>query len=310
MKRILCATDLSPGCEGAVHRAGMLAQQHGAQLALLHVLDPVLFLEQEQEHVIARLRSQAAPPLWPFEATPTIEVRTGPVANVIRNVAEEAGAELIIMGAQRRRAVGDAVAGTTVERVLRSSGPAVLLVNGDPLNTYRNVLLALDPSPASARAVQIAESLFLGDGARASVVHAYVSPYEGMLAHAGVSDLAIARYSEHWRREARVQIVALLGNVSADANRYDIVLQSAAPFATITKAVERNNPDLVIVGTRGLGRLRRMLLGSVANRVLREMQCDVLVVPAGDQGHTLSSDQVRDSGRTNTSSCLSGSSHS
>ena len=72
MKRILCATDLSPRCEGAVHRAGMLAQQHGAQLALLHVLDPVLFLEQEQEHVIARLRSQAAPPLWPFEATPTI----------------------------------------------------------------------------------------------------------------------------------------------------------------------------------------------------------------------------------------------
>lgn len=175
MKRILCATDLSPRCEGAVHRAGMLAQQYEAQLALLHVLDPVLFLEQEQEHVIARLRSQAAPPLWPFEATPTIEVRTGPVANVIRNVAEEAGAELIIMGAQRRRAVGDAVVGTTVERVLRSSGPAVLLVNGDPLNTYRNVLLALDASPASARAIQIAESLFLGDGARASVVHAYAT---------------------------------------------------------------------------------------------------------------------------------------
>ena len=61
MKRILCATDLSPRCEGAVHRAGMLAQQYGAQLALLHVLDPVLLLEPEQEHVIARLRSQAAP---------------------------------------------------------------------------------------------------------------------------------------------------------------------------------------------------------------------------------------------------------
>jgi universal stress protein E len=280
VKRILCATDLSPRCESAVHRAGMVAQQHGARLALLHVIDAAQtsrLREQEQERATARLRSRTAPPLWPFETAPTIEVRAGQVAKVIRDVAEESGADLIVLGARRRRAVRDACIGTTGERVLRTCGCATLQVNRDPTSTYRNVLLALDSSAVSARAVQMAESFVLGDDARVSVIHAFAPPYEGKLTEAGVSEAAIARHSMQWGRSARAQIAALLEETGSNPDRFDIIVDNAAPLAAITQAVERSDPDLLIIGTRGPSLLRRLFLSNIASSVLREMKCDVLV---------------------------------
>jgi len=53
------------------------------------------------------------------------------------------------------------------------------------------------------------------------------------------------------------------------------------PATAILRAVESLKPDLVVLGTRGHGRFRRALLGSVANEVLRTVKCDVLLVPEG-----------------------------
>jgi 23S rRNA (adenine2503-C2)-methyltransferase len=52
-----------------------------------------------------------------------------------------------------------------------------------------------------------------------------------------------------------------------------------ARFLAILRAVDALTPDLVVLGTRGHGRFRRALLGSVATEVLRTLQCDVLLVP-------------------------------
>jgi universal stress protein family protein len=103
--------------------------------------------------------------------------------------------------------------------------------------------------------------------------------YEGKLAQAGVSEAAITRYAMQWGRSARAQIAALLEENGSNPGRFDIASDSAAPLAAITQAVERSDPDLLIIGTRGLSLLRRPFLSSIANSVLREMQCDVLVAP-------------------------------
>jgi nucleotide-binding universal stress UspA family protein len=50
------------------------------------------------------------------------------------------------------------------------------------------------------------------------------------------------------------------------------------PGTTIAKTLTRLGADLVAVGTHGLGGLRYVLLGSVAEHVLREARCDVLAV--------------------------------
>jgi hypothetical protein len=76
----------------------------------------------------------------------------------------------------------------------------------------------------------------------------------------------------------------LLQGESANFTRYEVDIAGHEPAPAIMRAVERHQPDLVVMGTRGGGRLHRALLGSVANRVLHEITCDALVVPDGSFG--------------------------
>jgi hypothetical protein len=71
---------------------------------------------------------------------------------------------------------------------------------------------------------------------------------------------------------------------SDDFNRYDILIAQQPAAVGILGAVERYEPDLIVMGTSGAGRLRRALVGSVANRVLHEIKCDALIVPDGSFG--------------------------
>jgi universal stress protein E len=58
----------------------------------------------------------------------------------------------------------------------------------------------------------------------------------------------------------------------------------ARPSPAIRQAIGEVRPDLLVLGTRGHGRLRRALLGSTAHEVLRHAECDVLLVPEAASG--------------------------
>jgi len=92
------------------------------------------------------------------------------------------------------------------------------------------------------------------------------------------------RYAENWKREANQAVRELLSYESKDAARYDIHIEQKAATPAILQAIEVFSPDLLVMGTRGGSRLRRALVGSVANRVLQEISCDVLIVPEGSFG--------------------------
>ena len=156
-----------------------------------------------------------------------------------------------------------------------------------PWGAYRNIVLALDRTSAAVGAVRAAEAIVLEDGVRAALVHAYQPPYDGMLASVGIAARTVSKYSKGWSDEARTVMRALLTDVSNDFSRYELVIHNATPMAAIKKVVQRLNPELLVLGTRGRGWLGRTLLGSVANRVLATARCDVLVVP--DQTVSLTS---------------------
>ena len=113
------------------------------------------------------------------------------------------------------------------------------------------------------------------------MVHAYEPPYLGLLDYAGVSREQVEGYGQGWRAEATRAVRDLLQRESVDPSRYAIRIEDAHPMTGVLRAVDQAGADLLVMGTRGGGRLHRALLGSVANRVLQEVACDVLVVPEG-----------------------------
>jgi len=282
--RIVCATDLLPRSEAAIERAGMLADELGADLRLLHVVAPTdseRALEQTLQINLAQTRARAQPPLWRARTKPQVAVRTGKPARLIIETLEQSKASLLVLGPHRKRPLRDTVEGTIAEKVLSAKRWPLLVVNGEPRAPYRRVLLALDGSRASAFAIRAAESFLRAPHAELKIVHAHETPYEGRLDYAGVSVDAIARYAEGWEREAERIIRGLVQTESVDPERYDINIDHGHPASAILRAIESYEPDLIVMGTRGRGRLRRAFLGSVANRVLHELSCDALIVPEG-----------------------------
>lgn len=280
--RILCSTDLLPKTEAAIERAGMLGEQLAANLSLLHVVEPSeseRALEQDLQRAIAQLRSRSKPPLWRRGKTPSVIVKAGQPRNRIIETIDEMGARLVVLGPHRRRLAKDALSGTIAEKVLSARAAPLLIVTREPRAAYRNVLLALDLSESSARAVRAAESLVLTEDAHAVIVHAHEPYYRGMLTYAGAGAETVANYSLSWARDAQAAVRELLERESGDCRRYQIVLEQARPAAGILAAADRLRPDLLVMGTRGHGRLRRAFLGSVATQVLNAATCDLLIVP-------------------------------
>jgi nucleotide-binding universal stress UspA family protein len=160
----------------------------------------------------------------------------------------------------------------------------MLIVRRMPLGAYRNVLLALDLSKASAEAVRAAEALVIDSNARATAVHAYQPPYSVEMTSAGIAADVLDTYTDNWRRESRTSLRALLTDVSRDASRYELILERAKTSAAVGNVNRRLNPDLLVLGTRGRGRLKRALLGSGAQRIMAAARSDVLIVPERSRG--------------------------
>lgn len=282
--RVLCATDLLPKSDAAIERAGLMAEQLGADLSLLHVVAPIeseRALEQDLQRAITQVRSRSKPPLWQWGRAPNTIVKTGSPASRIIETIDETDARLVILGAHRKRPVRDALSGTIAGKILSSRTAPVLIVKRAPRAAYRKVLLALDLSETSALALRTSEPWLMSDETQAVIVHAHEPPYEGMLAYTGATYEAIGAYARGRARAAENAVRDLLKRHTRDFTRYKIVLAQMHPAAAIRQAVDRFHPDLLVMGTRGHDRLRRALLGSVANQVLNSASSDVLIVPDG-----------------------------
>lgn len=286
--RILCATDLLPTSDSAIDRAGMLAGQLGADLSILHVVPPTesdQMLQEDVQCADRELKHRAALAQFRSESVPDVRVRTGNPTRILIETVKDLAPDLVVLGRHRRLAWG-ALSGTMAGRVLSERKYPVLIVDRMAWRPYHNIVLGLDRTVASAKALRVAETLLPKDGGRAVIVHAYEPPHDGMLTPAGIVGDVVSRYPAAWNHAVEAALRAKLTVASNDFSRYEVIIENATPSAAIQKVVRRTRPDLLVLGTRGRGRLGRAVLGSVANRVLASARCDVLVVPVGTESVT------------------------
>lgn len=281
MKRILVATDYSVRSHRAVRRAGLLARRAGAELTLLHVVDedqprPLIALEQTEGRKILEEQIAAVAELRDLKCRPLIA--TGVAHDAVVRTAGEISADLIVMGTHRKQVLRDIFVGTTIERVIRTGNRPVLMVNLD-VGSYASVLAAVDLSDASAEAVRSARSLGLLDGARLTVVHAFDAAAKPKMVLADVDEERIGAYVEQERGRATTELQTFMTSLEIDNAAWSPYVAEGEAMPVISRAVEAIAPDLLIIGTHGRSAVAKILLGSVAEQVLRAVTIDVLAVP-------------------------------
>jgi nucleotide-binding universal stress UspA family protein len=149
------------------------------------------------------------------------------------------------------------------------------------MRPIRHVLCPMDFSQWSLDALQCAALLCRALGAELTLLHvfelpAFAVPPPGQTSIASASvDEAIKRVSA----ELGLRLDAVAAGLDLDGRTAKTLLRDGVPYRVITEAAEELHADMIVMGTHGRTGMQRLLVGSVAERVVRAATCPVLTVP-------------------------------
>jgi nucleotide-binding universal stress UspA family protein len=141
----------------------------------------------------------------------------------------------------------------------------------------QKVLVPTDFSDASACALRYGRALAEAFGASLHVLHVV----ENLVAHAWTAEVyvtALPGLLEEVEREAIDRLSRLLTPSERAALRAELAVAGGSPFLEIIRYARAHQIDLIVMGTHGRGPVEHMLLGSVAEKVVRKAGCPVLTV--------------------------------
>lgn len=270
MRQFLIAHDLSQRSERALARGLRLAQETGAAVTVLHVVDsdlpPGLLSDFETgarqwlEHDVKAASGAAG-------QADIVIVRGMDFAEIVYQ-AKLCRADLVILGQHRQEFLREVLIGTTVERVMRTGRWPVLVVRGMATGPYRRVLVAVDFSDTALLALKFAADLLPSAGLR--ILHAVDLPTGapfggGVMEDPDTSDL-------------RSELAAFVARAELTDRAMDIDVAFGPPAGAVPRAARDYGTDLVVVGTHGRSGIAHAMLGSVAEAVVRTATMDVLAV--------------------------------
>lgn len=283
MRSLVVATDFSTRSDRAIRRGILLAKASDADLTLVHAVD-----DDQPQHLIE---------LETAEAKRLLEAQTGTLRKVdgidasyrvvlgdpftsIADVAKEYASDLLIVGPHRRQILKDMFVGTTAERITRTSLVPVIMANAVPASPYRHILVAVDMSENSAAAVSLAAQMDWGVKPALSIYHAYDAPERAMRGSFALSESDIQRYLAEANARARAKLSAFLQRLKVRPIRQIVEMINTEPATMVRQAARHADADLIVIGRQGSSGLPKLMLGSVAESVLRSSEVDVLAVPA------------------------------
>jgi nucleotide-binding universal stress UspA family protein len=294
--RILVPTDFSPPSDAALSYARLLAKTFDASLHLLHVTGTHSTLPRAtvdpRDRVPAALR-ELRDRLTPDDRAPHVVVLAveapDPAGQVVRT-ARSMDASLIVMGTHGRGGIARLLIGSVAEKVVRTAPCPVFTANGAlraSTRGFRRILVPTDFSAPSEAALDCARRLATGFAASVHLLHVLpdVSGSDEIGSELFVTEPPEARSMRLMDARDRLK-----HRITAD-DRVTLRATSevifGSPAQIIVDYAADNQFDLIVMGTHGRTGMAHLLVGSVAERVVRTAGCPVFTTqhpwePAAD----------------------------
>jgi nucleotide-binding universal stress UspA family protein len=267
-QRILVPLDGSETAEFAIPYAADLARHHNAQLILLTVsLEANGNGQQHQAEIEHTLRTSGI-----RVQLRVLDNRTSP--KVIYNFLETERINLIVMSVQGHTSMMRWLFGSNIEKALNDLPVPIMLIR--PI--YHTIVVPLDGSKWSESAIPKATELARTHHAELVLLHIYQSPvssYADQVALAGQQEMADQAYAQ-----MREQLVSLRNRLRQEGLRArEQLIRGTNPAQAICDFVEAEEGiTMIVMSTHGRTGLSRWLLGSVAQKVMKETRYPVTLV--------------------------------
>lgn len=297
---IVVGIDFTPGSAAALREALRISRWNRAAVRALHVIDTLVATELEeamsafQENVREGLIADVKEAWTAFSATVEdastvpIDVRIDNRIRGILAVARDAKADLLVLGAYgtREPEVG---LGTVATSCVRHAMSRVLLVRDTQCGPFKTVVACVDFSPTSLLALDQAARVAAQDAATLHVLHVFHAPWHQLHYRAPTPEA-----DPHFQKQYRDGLVRRLHAFADELGReIEYLKPTFAMFdwqghrSGIVEYANSVGADLIVLGTRGRTNLRDVLLGSTAEKALRDSKCSVLAVMPEGLSHPL-----------------------
>jgi nucleotide-binding universal stress UspA family protein len=283
--KISLATDGSRDAELAATTAVGLAKSTGSELNVVTIAEE--YPHHEAYWPLAERSRQRAQEVL-AEQVRKIEnlgseigqhhLRTGTAAEEVVRSAEEMGAGLLVVGSRGRGRIRRALMGSVSDSVVRHAHCPVLVVRWKPLVLPAKILLATDGSEETRLAAATAADLTRRTGAELHLVHVGKNLTHWSHSSVDVGPFPGAHQDEldRWAKGLLEAEVERLKSSGAEVEGSH--LRRGRADEEVAVLAEEEGADLIVMGSRGRGRIRRALVGSVSDSVVRHAHCPVMLV--------------------------------
>jgi nucleotide-binding universal stress UspA family protein len=273
IKKILVLVDKSDSSLMSQETAALIAKKTDASVTVLHVVPRVSYgkpetaalilsgLDQEGQAIVNEARA-----LFNEEKVEVkVEVlHEDDVAETILELSR-GNSDLIVMGSRGENEKDPRAVGSVTKKVIAHTSCPTMIVK--KASTLSNMLVCVDGSDHAMRALNFALNLAGKMGSRITLLN--------------VQEPRLHKVSPDVATQLGDRVLSeSLDAVGKSKLKAEKRLEFGVPSDVIADVAEKGEHDLVVLGSRGLGTVKRFLLGSVSDDVSYKSKCSVLIVPA------------------------------
>ncbi len=292
--KVLVPVDFSEITNAVLKTAKKVCEAHGGEVVLFHAVSPAIYISYPEslsvnvidvdvlQEIEAKKRREAEEKLRGLQdflkpISSRILVEVGDPRDLILEAEERENPDMVILGSHKKGLVEKILIGSTAEKIVKHSLKPMIVIKGFEPTLTKKILIAYDFSRTAERMLDFALEFLRPFKVAVEILHVE-EPIDIPL----VEKVGEAIYNKY--REEKRKYMKTLEERFREAG-FEVSVSFAEgddPAEEIVKKVERNgDTDLLMMGSRGLSGLKRIILGSTSTEVFRRVEIPILIYKEG-----------------------------
>jgi nucleotide-binding universal stress UspA family protein len=289
IQTVLCATDFSETAELALEHAIRLARRHDARILLAHVVEPIplgpypALMAAENELAIREMAVKRVEEIASRVRADGIvidtRVDTGNPGPGLATIAEDEGADLIVIGTRGLTGFQHIMLGSTADYIVRRSQCPVLTIHPEDQvseDPPRTVIVPTNLSPETTNSTDAFAALF-GEQ-RPKIVLTFADrtpPYLEPFRH---DTLLKMNQRDVVKEEIERRMEGAVLHLQKAGFEVETAVLDGDPVHVVTEFAREREADLIVMTTHGRSAIVNAILGKTAQRIVQHAPCPVLTV--------------------------------
>ncbi|MCF6307692.1 MAG: universal stress protein [Flavobacteriaceae bacterium] len=280
LEKILLATDFGKASDSVLNNAIYLAKTFQSKITVLHILpDDIenekaksLLIESAENHL--KIANDFIKEKGVFTDESLIEF--GRYSDKVVEVSEDLKVNIVLIGAGNKTKNEKFQLGNTAETIIRNSNKPVWVVKKGNFSEIKTIFCPVDFSDESKRALKNASTIARRLKAKIIVFSVYDTSFKPSV------KLNWEEINEYRKTNHLAELEEFLTDFNFTDLECSVKVKGGDPAKRILKAIKKYKPELLMMGTTGKSGLSRFFMGSVTEKVVREVPCSFITLKSED----------------------------